>query len=456
MQPLVTPEQMRQIDAGLDEPLDHIVDRVGRHIALAAIQMMGGTYGRRVVVVAGPGTNGADGRAAAAHLDRRGVAVTVVVPGVAVQAGSNRRLDLVIDAAFGTGISREYEAAPFPPGVPVLAVDIPSGYSGLDGAAVGSPNRADRTLVLAGYKVGQLFEPARSASGDLRLVDIGVPIDGVDPVAYLVERSDVVSWLPDRPVAAHKWESACWVIGGAPGMRGAAQLAAQAAAQAGAGYVRLSVLGDDPVMTGLPEVVLAPVGADLATPDLDRFAALVVGSGLGRSPSLTSALIDLIGRSSQPVVLDADALWHLGEHLRSNGSQVLGERTGPIVLTPHDGEFARLTGAPPGSDRIGSAQRLADSLGVVVLLKGPTTVIALPGGPVYLSTAGDQRLATAGSGDVLAGLIGALAAQGMELGPAAACGAFVHGHAGTLAPTLTASDLPHLVAQAMVDLRASS
>ena len=456
MQPLVTPEQMRQIDAALDEPLDEVIDRVGHLIALAAIEMMGGAYGRRVVVVAGPGNNGADGRAAAKHLDRRGVAVTTIAPGIPIEIGTSRGLDLVIDAAFGTGIGREYQAAPMPSGVRVLAVDIPSGYSGADGAAIGSPRRADRTLVLAGYKVGQLFEPARSASGELRLVDIGVPIEGVDPVAYLLEPNDVAGWLPDRPTSAHKWHSACWVIGGAPGMRGAAQLAAVGAARAGAGYVRLSTLGDEPTSTGLPEIVSSPIGGDLSTPDLERFASLVVGPGLGRSASLTKPLIDLVRRSPQPLVLDADALWHLGEHLRSGGSGVFAERSGPVVLTPHDGEFARLTGAPPGADRVASASNLADQLGVTVLLKGPTTVIAAPGGPVYVSTAGDQRLATAGSGDVLAGLIGSLAAQGLDLPQAAGCGAFLHGHAATLTPALIAGDLPQLVTQAIVDLRALS
>ncbi len=452
MEPLVTPEQMRLVDAAASEPIEAIVDRVGAYLAIHAVDMMGGAYGRRVAVLAGPGSNGADGRAAARQLRRRGVRVVEI--SVADSPDEIAPCDLVIDAAFGTGLSRSYSPPGLPQGALVLAVDISSGLDGLTGERRGEPWSADRTVVLAGLKPGLFFEPARTLSGNTVLVDIGLdPLQTIDPQAYAITQSDIASWLRPPNPSQHKWQTACWIIAGSPGMTGAAWLAAAGAQRGGAGYVRVSLPGEH-VESPVVEVVSTSIGPGLETPDVDRFGSLVIGPGLGRSPQTTTALIDLITRTAVPLVLDADALWHL----EGVAAAVLKRRRGPVIITPHDGEFSLLDGASPAADRIASAQALANTLEVVVLLKGPTTVIASPASPAHVVSEGDDRLATAGTGDVLAGLIGALLAQGLEAQRAASAAAFVHGRAGRLGQSVgfIASDLPKLIPRALAELSASN
>lgn len=452
MEPLITPEQMRQADSAADEPLDVIIDRVGSHLAMHAIDMLGGTYGCRVVVLAGPGNNGADGRAAAHHLRRRGIAVAEIA--VADAPDRLPSCDLVIDAAFGTGLSKPYLPPVLPDGTLVLAVDISSGFDGLTGAQHGEPWAAHRTVVIAGLKPGLFFEPARSSTGELQVIDIGLdPDHTITPAAYAIARGDVASWLVPRQPSHHKWKSACWIIAGSAGMTGAALLAAAGAQRAGASYVRLSV-PEGKAESPIAEVVSTPIGLSLETPDIDRFAALVIGPGLGRDPQITSSLIELITRTSLPLVLDADALWHL----RGVAEAVLKHRHGPVILTPHDREFSYLAGDVPQTDRIASAQDLANRLNAVVLLKGATTVIASPTSAAHVVSEGDVRLATAGTGDVLAGIVGALLTQGIEPQRAASASAFLHARAAKLGPVdgLVASDLPALLPKAISVVRGTS
>lgn len=447
MRPLITPEEMRRVDAGATEPLEHIIERVGALVAMEAIALMGGTYGRRVVVVAGPGNNGADGRAAARHLEHRGVCCVVFDPDVSAIPAC----DLVIDAAFGTGLSRDYRAPAIPDGTLVLAIDIASGHDGLTGEAHGRPFRADRTVVLGALKPGNLFEPARSAGGDRRIVDIGLDAtELITPSSHEIEAPDVAAWLPTRPADTHKWKAACWVIAGSPGMAGAAELTVRGAQRGGASYVRLSSPGS--ALTGsFAEAVMASMSKNFETPDIDRFASMVIGPGLGRDPGQTAAFFDLVERVDLPMVLDADALWHLGSLSRSQAADALANRVVPAVLTPHDGEFFRIWNGPPGSDRIAAAQAAAEEFGAVMLLKGPTTVIAAPESPAFVMSAGTTQLASAGTGDVLAGLIGAFLALGMAPHLAAASAAFVHAQAAELGPRngLVAGDLPDLVTAAL-------
>jgi hydroxyethylthiazole kinase-like uncharacterized protein yjeF len=223
-------------------------------------------------------------------------------------------------------------------------------------------------------------------------------------------------------------------------MTGAAHLASAAAMRAGCGYVRLSTPGggDDPAAP--TEVVRVPVATDLVFPaeDLRRFGAMVIGPGLGRDAGLEEAVRRVVGRLPLPLVVDGDALRALG----SAAPGILATRGAPTVLTPHDAEFADLGGGS-GDDRFDAVRALAARLQVVVLLKGPTTLVAEPGGRVLVSTAGDARLATAGTGDVLSGVIGALLARGVAAFEAAAAGAFLHGTAAQIGPAegLVASDL---------------
>lgn len=241
MIPIVTPEEMADIDRVASEPVERLVARAGAALSRAAVSMLGGSYGRRVVVVAGKGNNGADGRDAAERLRRRGMRVEVFdadeaparLPGA----------DLVVDAAYGTGLRGGY-VAPDPGTAPVLAVDIPSGVDGLTGAAPDGVVRADRTVTFAALKPGLVLLPGRAHAGTLAVVDIGLDVSSAR--AHRVEAGDVAEWFPDRPLDAHKWQRAVWIVGGSPGMAGAAALAARGAQRGGAGYVRLSVPGAVP------------------------------------------------------------------------------------------------------------------------------------------------------------------------------------------------------------------
>jgi len=425
--PVVTPQEMGAIDAAAAEPVEVLIRRAGAAVAQAAVEMLGGTYGRRVVVLAGKGNNGNDGRVAGEMLARRGVRVEVVAAGAALPRLP--AVDLVIDAAYGTGFRGTYDA-PDTGAARVLAVDIPSGVDGLTGVAEGRVLSAERTITFAALKPGLLFHDGARLAGDVRTADIGLDVSSA--TVHLVEASDVASWLPALALDAHKWQRAVWLIAGSPGMTGAAHLAARAAQRVGAGYVRLSSpgVGDDPLRP--TEAVGFPLPPEIWTPDVGhdahRFGAFVVGPGLGRGDEASAGIRHLLRELAQPVVLDGDGLSLLG----SRAVRTLLERRDPLVLTPHDGEFERLTDHAPGPDRMAAARSFATDSGAVVLLKGHTTVIADPGGEVLVSATGDSRLATAGTGDVLAGVIGALCAAGVEPFRAAAAGAFIHGVAGTL------------------------
>jgi NAD(P)H-hydrate epimerase len=424
--PVVTPEEMVLIDRAAAEPVEVLIGRAGGAVARAALDMLGGAYGRRVIVVVGKGNNGNDGREAARRLRARGVAVTLVDA-----AGAPEVLppaDLVIDAAYGTGFRGEYNPPlPRDPDTPVLAVDIPSGVSGLTGAIGGNPLSADRTVTFAALKPGLLLEPGASLCGRIDVADIG--LDTSTARTHLVEAADIAEWLPTDPPTAHKWQRAVWIIGGSPGMTGAIALAARGALRTGAGYVRLSTPGGDLGQHAPVEAVGVPLPAGRwAEPVLaeqGRFGAIVVGNGLGLDAGHASELRLLAAAAVVPTVIDADGLTLLGR----NAASVVQPHT---ILTPHDGEFARLAGCAPGEDRLDAVRRLAAELGCVVLLKGPLTTVAEPGGDVLLTNTGDSRLATAGTGDVLAGVIGALCARGVPPFEAAAAGAFIHGLAGAL------------------------
>jgi NAD(P)H-hydrate epimerase len=444
MIPVVTPAEMKSIDAAAPEPVDVLIGRAGAAVARVALDMLGGAYGRRVVVIAGKGNNGADGRDAATRLRRRGVRVEVADAADALRSVAS--CDLVIDAAYGTGFRGEYDA-PDTDAIPVLAVDIPSGVNGLTGEAATGAVRADVTVTFAALKPGLLLSPGAERAGRIELVDIGLDVSG--STIHLVEASDVQRWLPARPPESHKWRSAVWAVAGSPGMTGAARLAARAAMRAGAGMVHLGTPGvtePDPPL----EVVGRPLPAAgwdaVVHSELSRFRALLVGPGLGRGETVRTAVRQLVAGAPLPVIVDADGLFALGD--ASAAAAVISGRAHPTVLTPHDGEFATLSGgAKPSSDRIGAARDLAAATGATVLLKGSTTVVAAPDGRVLLSDRGDARLASAGTGDVLSGVVAAFLAQGLDGPTAAAAAAFVHAAAGNLGwpRGLVAADLLDLL-----------
>jgi NAD(P)H-hydrate epimerase len=458
VRPVASVAEMRAADAAALESVDEseLVHRAGYAVATAALRLLGGAYGRRVVVVAGKGNNGNDGRVAATALGRRGALVEVVDA-----ASPPDRLppcDLVIDAAYGTGFSGTYHAPQVSGGPAVLAVDIPSGVNGDTGEVTGRALPADRTVTLAAWKPGLLMGDGATVSGRVTVADIGVPVDGAS--IGLVEEADLAR-LPRRGRDSHKWASAVAVVAGSPGMGGAAFLCARGAARAGAGMVRLAVPGADEDSGGpwpSEAVRLVVDGKDWSGDVLgmlERCRALVIGPGLGRGEATVHAVRQVVSRATVPVVVDADALFALGD-ARSARRLIAGVGVDrPVVLTPHDGEYRRLAGHDAGPDRVAAARRLAEATGAIVLVKGSLTAVAAPGEPegpagpgVMLSAAGSPVLATAGTGDVLSGVIGAFVARGLDAPRAAAFAAYAHGAAARQGRPegLLSVDLPDLVA----------
>ncbi len=466
MIPVVTPAQMAAIDAAAPEPVETLIERAGAAVARAGLDLLGGAYGRRAVVLAGPGHNGDDGRAAAARLRRRGVRVRVVDAVASARTGATLPpADLYIDAAFGTGLSRPYSPPPrSTPAAPVLAVDIPSGLDGLTGAQLGRSARSEvwaaadavavapragpecsapsvwaaaRTVTFAALKPGLLFGAGPALCGEVEVADIGLD-PAVEPACHLMTDADAAP-LPAGTNATHKWRSAVLVAAGSPGMAGAAALTCAAALRSGARMVHLCA--PEPVAARAPaEVVASAPPLNVA---VERFHAAAVGPGLGAGEEAAARLAEVLDLPI-PAVVDADGLRLLA---RPELAARLRRRAAPTVLTPHDGELAALTGAGPGPDRIAAVRAAAAETGAVVLLKGGPTAVADPGGRVLIAAAGDARLATAGAGDVLTGMI---AARLAAFAPVAAAdvarrtaeAAHLHGRAGAASgPRPVAGDL---------------
>jgi NAD(P)H-hydrate epimerase len=420
--------------------------------------------------VCGKGNNGGDGLVAARVLSSWGVRTTVFE----LAAGVDRRrfthalasADVVVDAMFGTGFrgALEGDAAWVVeqlsdwPG-DIVAVDIPSGVDGLTGSAFGPVVRATRTVTFAARKPGLLFEPGRSHAGEVVVADIGIAADGDDGAVSLVDGDDVAAWLPGRAPDAHKWQSGVLVVGGSGGMTGAPMLVSHAAMRAGAGIVWCALPGHDAaraasggevITKALPADAAGSLARTAAEPllaDAGRFAAIAVGPGLGGAgdPDVQFVVRTLVAEASPPLVLDADGLNALAGDFTSLHSR--RTRGSTAVLTPHAGEFQRLMGAPVGGDRLAAARALADRAGAVVLLKGPGTVIAEPDGAVAVNPTGGAALATAGSGDVLTGIVAGFLARGLDAFRAAAAAAWVHGRT---ADRLVSVEGPGLVAGDLV------
>jgi NAD(P)H-hydrate epimerase len=455
MKPLVTPAEMGEADRrtiAAGTPVEVLMERAGRAVARAVRHRLGGAYGRRVVIVVGKGNNGGDGLVAARVLRSWGMRVATfgLADGVDRRALAREldRADLFVDAMFGTGfrgvLSGDAEWVAERLGAtarPVVAVDIPSGVDGLTGALDGPGVTATETVTFAAVKPGLLFDPGRERAGEVEIADIGIDTGAV--AAGVTEEGDVAAWLPARKPSTHKWEvGGVMVVGGHTGMTGAPMFVSHAAMRAGAGIVWCGVPGQDAAAAGSGSEVITLAlpatddgaldsrAAAMVLRDLDRFRALVLGPGLGGHERTQAAVTQLVADAPLPVVLDADGL----NALRGDLSPLRVRHTmlsSPTVLTPHDGEYTRLVGEPPGANRIEAARRLATAAEAVVLLKGSTTVIAEPGdrGRVAVNTTGGPWLATAGTGDVLSGIVGAFLARGAGAFEAAAAGAWVHGRA---------------------------
>jgi hydroxyethylthiazole kinase-like uncharacterized protein yjeF len=458
-------------------PVEELMERAGGAVARAAADVMGGTYGRRVVVVAGKGNNGGDGLVAARVLSVWGaspVAVLLADPeelrGAAANAferlGDARwtsysldrltrelgRADAAIDSIFGTGFRGPAEGphleaieAMNASGAPVVAVDIPSGVEGDTGAVRGSAVRASLTVTFGGPKVGDVLHPGAEHAGDLRVVDIGFPDELLHSDLGLVEGSDVRAMLPHRAEDTHKRRSGVvLVVAGSRRMTGAPQLVAMGAHRAGAGLVTVAVPGGalEAVQSGVAESTYLPLpeGSEGAVAEeawdpiserLDDFDAVALGPGLsteGEAPALARRIV---AESPVPVVVDADAL-----NAFAGRPAELAKRRSEAVLTPHTGEFGRLFGLPVQEileDRVGMVRKAAAETQATVVLKGSRSLIGTTDGVVRVSPTGSRFLATGGTGDVLTGAIAALLARGLASADAATASAYAHGIAGRLA-----------------------
>ena len=436
-----TAEQIRAAEAPLLAALPDgaLMRRAATGLATAIAGELhrgtGAVAGRRICVVVGSGDNGGDGLWAATLLRRRGVAADAILldperthrsaltafrdaAGRVVQtirAGT----DLVIDAVVGisgSGPLRPAAAEVFraieDAGIPVVAVDIPSGIDVATGAINGPAVRAALTVTFGGLKPVH----ALADCGRVELVDIGLDLPNTDLVGF--DAADVKAhWPMPGPHDDKYSQGVVGILAGSAAYPGAAVLCTGAAVAATSGMVRYAGPAAADVVSHWPEVVIAPDASSAG-----RVQAWVVGPGLGTDEAALMALTFAL-KSDLPVVVDADGLTVLAAH-----PNLLTRRQAPTVLTPHAGEYARLAGAPPGADRVVAARRLAETFGATVLLKGNVTVIAGPD-RVYLNPAGDSWAATAGSGDVLSGIIGALLAAGLAPGEAAAAAAFVHARA---------------------------
>lgn len=400
----------------------------------------GGIASRRVCAIVGSGDNGGDALWAATFLRGRGVATTAIVlnldrvhgKALAAFKESGGRLvesvseatDLVIDGVVGISGSgplrpaaAEIFAAVEAMGIPVVAVDAPSGIDVETGAADGPHVRAALTVTFGARKPVH----ALGDCGRVELVDIGLALPDSDLAS--IEAADVAArWPVPGPRDDKYTQGVTGVLAGSATYPGAAILCSGAAVAATSGMVRYAGTAAAEVVSHWPEVIAAPT-----VNRAGRVQAWVVGPGIGTDEAGAAALWFALG-TDLPVVVDADALTILAAH-----PAIVAERTAPTVLTPHAGEFARLAGHPPGVDRVAATRKLADTFGATVLLKGNVTVIAEPGARTYLNPAGQSWAATAGSGDVLSGIIGALLAAGLPAGEAAAMGTFVHARAAGLA-----------------------
>ena len=436
MEAVFTPEQMHYIDARSGVDVAVLIRRAGYAVAQTALRMLGGSYGKHVIVLAGKGNNGEDGRVASDFLRARGVKVSVFSS--SEMPTQLPECDLVIDAVYGTGLRSDFVAPTT--NAPVLAVDIPSGIDATTGECRGAPLRANETITFGGLKPGVVLQPGRTYAGQITVVSLDLPVHlGVqvdEKTINVVTRNDVEQWVPQRAPTTHKWKSGVRAIAGSKTMMGAAQLSCAAAYRAGAGIVHLSSIGGTPEIIAPLEVVYRSVSdthwADQCLSDIERFASALIGPGMGRSDELVEEVFQFVSRCPVPLVIDGDGLQILAssrDGQRRNMANFFAQRTAETVLTPHDGEFSALTGERPSADRIADTRKAAAALQAVVLLKGSTTVVAEPGGNVLCITNGDARLATAGSGDVLTGVIAALLAVGLDAFHAAAAGAFIHGNA---------------------------
>lgn len=443
-----------EAEAAARQPEPPLMERAGLAAAELARSIL--ADGQRVLVVAGPGNNGGDGFVVARHLKSWWYAVTVLFTGpeqkLAPDAAAalaawrsvggtttdrwaqGMRPDLIVDALFGIGLARPLEGATAElvmrmngSGAPVLALDVPSGLHADTGRVLGIAVEADHTATFIALKPGLLTLDGPDHSGELHVFDLGLDRPGNLP-GHVLDLSILQTALPPRRNNTHKGSFGnAGIIGGADGMVGAALLAGRAALKLGAGRTFVGCLSGASVDAAQPELMLRPA-ADVVA--LDGLSVLAVGPGLGPSDAGRTLVASAIGRDV-PLLLDADALNLVAADPRL--AEAVARRSGDTLLTPHPAEAARLLGcttAEVQSDRIANALLLAERHHAAIVLKGAGSVCALPNGQWFINPSGNPGLASAGMGDVLAGIIAALVAQGCPPVTALLAGVHLHGLAG--------------------------
>ena len=489
LEPLFTAEEMRAADAWAIEeqgvPSLELMERAGVGLARAVAAVAGAGPVR---VVVGKGNNGGDGLVVARLLradgrdvdvlatgdlsELRGDALTNLerLPGPAPEAFDPERLansGVVVDAMLGTG----FEGSPREPvagaiaainevDAPVVACDVPSGVNASTGEVEGDAVRADSTATFHGSKIGLHVAPGTFHAGRVETIEIGIPrgAPGAAGAGLIAER--VVELVPHRSREGSKFTSGTVVIaGGAAGYTGAPCMAALGAQRAGAGYVQLAVPESaqqavalrllEAVTRGLPEEdgMHVAAGADEVSELAERAGAVILGPGLGRSDGAREFARAVAAAVEVPLLIDADGLnAHVG------ALESLRERRAPTVLTPHAGELARLLDTDSDevtAHRLASARAAAERSGAIVVLKGDDTIVAHPGGPEAISPGATAALATAGTGDVLSGVIGTVLSKGVDAFAAAAAGVLLHARAGRVAADRLGAD--HVVAGDVIE-----
>ncbi|MDP4595237.1 MAG: NAD(P)H-hydrate dehydratase [Beijerinckiaceae bacterium] len=497
---LLTNSQMSEADAlTLDTGMSGLalMERAGAAVADAARQILVAKGGRNVVIVCGPGNNGGDGFVAAQLLKNMGYSVEAgllgtkaILKGDAAQAAARwtgrigsaalvnlDEADLVIDALFGAGLARDIDGRALAiierinqwridTGKPVLAVDMPSGVDGDTGAVRGVAIKADASVTFFRLKPGHVVLPGRDLCGRLVLEDIGIMPKVLQVIAPATRVNAPESWLPLLPVPqinGHKYlRGHALVLSGPAHQTGAARLAAGAALRAGAGLVSVAAQKDAIAANAahLTAVMIAPFegeGGFRALLDDRRKNAVAIGPGAVVGTFTASLAAMALEHPNAPaMVLDADAITSFEASPEALFS-LIKARTAPVVLTPHEGEFVRLFGAAPGASgpRIQLARMAAIRSGATICLKGPDTIVAAPDGRCSVMGEATPWLATAGSGDVLTGIVTGLLAQRMPAFEAASAGVWMHACAARLfGPGLVADDLAAMMPAVWQKLKA--
>ncbi len=519
---VVTAQEMTRIDRKTIReyriPGPVLMERAGYSVALKVMELF---ERRKVIVLAGGGNNGGDGLVAARELFGREWNVKVLLlarkerlspdcllqfriarkAGVPVEfrralTAKDLHSAVVVDAIFGTGINKPIsspvsDVIRFLNGsdCQVVSVDIPSGISADTGAVMGEAVRADYTVTFGLPKVGHLLHPGAEYTGKLFVEDIGFPpelLSSEDIAVQTIGKEDACSLLPERPAYSHKGDYGhVLVVAGSRGKTGAALMAAKSCLRAGAGMVTLGVPGTlagifqsrvtEEMVLPLPDTAGGTLSEEAYRQIMDflddRADVLAIGPGLASDKAISKLLEKLIGSVTVPTVLDADALNAL-----SGKKALLKKAKAPLVLTPHPGEMARLLKDAEGrirnakrsdaelmglieKDRIGYARSFALDAGICLVLKGVPTVVAAPEGRVFLNTTGNPGMATAGSGDVLTGVIAGLLGQGLDPLQASVLGVYLHGLSGDIAASkrgmhsLLALDLIEHIPDAFLSLQ---